>query len=95
MGGFELVELFNTVGIPGLILYFIYQSQKREEQMSARISSLEEYQKTRLESLSLQSLMAMKQITEVVTTILSVWKERKCLADRDIEDLKHEQPPTD
>lgn len=85
----DLLQLFNTFGIPGLIIYFIYQSQRREERLEKRIESLEEYQRNRLEHLTQQTLEMLKYVSNITSSLVSIWKSRKCLADVEITREQH------
>ena len=86
------LQIAERFGLPAAILaYFIFRdycSQKttitRESRMSDRIQSIEDYQRTKLEGIAVESMAVSKASTIAIDRITQTLITRPCVA----EDMK-------
>jgi len=72
----DIFNFFQTFGVPlCLVVFFIWQDHKREQRMIARINEVEDYQKTRLESLVIESQSLLKESNKLIAENTRVMQE--------------------
>ena len=58
----ELLTLFQTVGVPlGLVVVFVWQGMKREERLSSRLGTLEDWARTTMQTTLTSLTLELRQ----------------------------------
>lgn len=82
----ELLKLFQRYGpLVGVILFFIWRDWKREEQMTKRITTLEEFQAKVLTELVEKTVVALAQNATYFRFLIRLSRGEKALEDFDGE----------
>lgn len=63
----EIAQTCAELGImAGLVLYFVWRTSQREDRLAARIEAVEEYNRTRLEALAIESNAVARDSTTAI-----------------------------
>jgi len=85
----DFIEVIKTLGVPVAILcvfmWWMYKkdqaAEKRHTKMGDRLSEIEDYQRTKLEGLSVEATQAAQSNTMVMQGLCEEFKKRPCLKD--------------
>ena len=84
-----LLELFKVLGVTGgLLAYFIWRdyhrdkrNNEKEDALILRINNIEDYQKHKLERLTLASNAALQATAEAQRELVIALSKKPCMAD--------------
>lgn len=88
----EFIHLMEVYGIPlGLVIFFVWRDWQREKGLTARINQLQDYQKSRLETIAINSTAAITAVIDICKGFLDALNKmmlRPCISTDTIEENK-------